>query len=378
MESTPVRVLMVVGQMNRAGIESRLMDLYRRIDREKLQFDFYTLHSEKGQFDEEILALGGKIYYTAPLSVKKLAAIPKRFETFCCAHPEYKIIHAHMNQWCGLILKGAKRAGVPVRIAHARTSLEKTNIKNLVKNLVKIPTNRYANYKLAVSDKAGKWLYGEKAVKRGEVLYWKNSIQVENFAFSPELRAKKRAELSLNDAFTLIHVGNLRSEKNHPYLFRVFAEVLKQQPNSKLLLVGRDQSEGQLPKLAQELGIFEKTLFLGSRSDVAELLQVGDVFVFPSFYEGFPTSVLEAQASGLPCVISDRITREISVTPLVEMRSIDEDPAFWAKSILEKMGKERMQTGEMIAKAGHSLSDSVSQTQAFYLSEMKRIQDEKR
>jgi len=373
MEKTPIRVLMVVGQMNRAGIESRLMDLYRRVDHEKVQFDFYTLHKEKGQFDDEILALGGKIYYTDPLSVKKLCAIPKRFERFCRSHPEYKIIHAHMNQWCGLILKGAKRAGVPIRIAHARTSLEKTNIKNIVKNLVKIPTNRYANYKLAVSDKAGEWLYGKKAVSRGEVLYWKNSIQVEDFAYSPELRAKKREELSLGDSFTLLHVGNLRREKNHPYLFRVFAEVLKQHSNSKLVLVGRDQSEGQLPKLAQDLGIYENILFLGSRSDVAELLQVGDVFVFPSFYEGFPTSVLEAQAAGLPCVISDRITKEVMVTPLVEMRSIDENPFVWAEHVLKKRETTRLQTGDLIVKAGHSLSDFVVNTQTFYLSEVKRM-----
>ncbi len=377
MEHTPIRVLMVVGQMNRAGIENLLMELYREIDRTKVQFDFYTFHREAGQFDEEIRSLGGRVYYNDAISVKNILTLPKRIEAFCRANPEYKIIHAHMNQWCGLILKGAKAAGVPLRISHSHTSVVARSWKNRLKDLVKLPTNSHANYKIAVSDKAGKWLYGEKAVARGEVHFWKNTIRHEAFAFSEELRAEKRAELGLGDSFALIHVGNLRYPKNHPYLLRVFAEVLKLHPNSKLLCIGNDEGGGEIKQLAKDIGIFEQILFLGSRADVPELLQAGDVFVFPSFYEGFPCSVLEAQAAGLPCVVSDRITKEILVTPLVEMRSIDEEPSAWAKRVLERREECRVQTGEMIAQAGYSLTDFVLQTQEFYLSEMKRINDER-
>ncbi len=378
MKSAPVRVLMVVTQMNRAGIESLLMDVYRGIDRELVQFDFYTFRETPGQFDDEIFSLGGKVYYNAPLSVGKLFEIPKRFERFFYAHPEYRMIHAHMNQWCGWILKGAKAAGVPVRIAHAHTSLVKGSVKNTVKNLIKRTTNRYATYKIAVSDKAAAWLYGKRAVERGEVHFWKNSIREDAFVFSEVLRKQKREELGLGSAFTLIHVGNLRREKNHPYLFRVFAEVLKQRPESRLLLIGSDMSNGALEDLAEKLGIREQSLFLGSRSDVPQLLQAGDVFVFPSFYEGFPCAVLEAQAAGLPCLISDTITSEVAVTTLVEQRSIQEEPRMWAETVLAMGAAKRYSTSAEIAAAGYSLSESTARTQAFYLNEMMRLEDESR
>lgn len=373
MSQQPIRILRVVTQMNRAGIESRLMELYREVDRSVVQFDFYTLRETPGQFDEEILSLGGKIYYNPPLSVSRFYDIPKRFETFFRAHPEYQIVHAHMNQWCGLILKGAKAAGVPVRIAQAHTSLNKLSLQCMVKNILKQPVNRYATDRIAVSDYAGKWLYGKKKVKQGEVLFWKNGIETERYVFSEEIRAMTRKELGLADEFTLMHVGNLRPEKNHEFLFRVFAEVLKEKPNSRLVLVGKDMSDGRLLQLAEEMQIAAKTMFLGSRKDVAQLLQAGDVFVFPSFYEGFPTAVLEAQATGLPCVISDTITREIAVTPLVEFRSIQTKPSEWARCVLAKEDTNRINVSDMIVRAGHSLSDSVERVQKFYLSKMEEI-----
>lgn len=376
MSQEPIRILMIVTQMNRAGIENLLMELYREIDRSKIQFDFYTFRMEKGQFDDEISELGGKIYYNPPITIRKYMTLPQQIKQFCLAHPEYKIVHAHMNQWCGVLLKGAKLAGVPVRISHSHNSMISRTLKNTLKDLVKLTTNRYATYKIAVSDKAGKWLYGKKAIARGEVHFWKNTIRYEAYRFSRDVRTKKREELGLGDDLTLVNVGNLRFQKNHPYLFRVFSELLKQQPNSRLLLIGKDESNGEMEQLAEKLGILKNTMFLGSRGDVPELLQAGDVFVFPSFYEGFPCAVLEAQTAGLPCIISDTITREIKVTPLVEMCSIQIDPADWANTIRAKAGAERIDVSDMIVNAGYSLSDSVKNAQNFYLSEMERISHE--
>ncbi len=148
------RILCIVTQMNRGGLESRLMDICRNIDRTKVQLDFYTFRKEQGAYDDEIFTMGGKVYYNEPLSIKKLFKISKQIKKFLIQHPEYKIVHAHMNAWCGVILKGAKQAKVPIRIAHSRAATEGHSLEVLLKNVIKKPTNLYATHRFAVSQKA--------------------------------------------------------------------------------------------------------------------------------------------------------------------------------------------------------------------------------
>ncbi len=171
------------------------MDIYRNIDRNQVQFDFYTCRSEKGYFDDEIISLGGKIYYSKPLLLKDLSEISKRFCDFFSAHKEYSIVHCHLNQWCGTILNGAKKANVSIRIAHSRTSLETINIKNLAKNIIKHTVNNNATHRLAVSKKAGIWLFGEKAMKKDEVEIWPNAIDLNRFKFNQLNRDEYRKKL---------------------------------------------------------------------------------------------------------------------------------------------------------------------------------------
>jgi glycosyltransferase involved in cell wall biosynthesis len=358
----PIRVLQIVTQMNRGGMESRLMDIYRNIDHSRIQFDFFTCRMDKGQFDDEIEALGGKVFYSQPLSIKNMLSIPKLVKGFLIKHPEYKIVHAHVNQWCGLILKGAQKVRVPVRIAHSRTSLEVHSAKNFVKNIIKISTNKYAIYRFAVSEKAGKWLFGPNT--NFEV--WPNAIQCEKFTFESSMRYAVREELGLKDEFTVIHVGNLKPEKNHSFLLEVFAELLKIHECSRLVLVGKDGVDGAFARKAKELCISEKVSFLGSRNDVNRLLQGGDVFVFPSLYEGFPGAVLEAQASGLPCIISDTITSEVCITQLVTQLPLSIGAKKWVESIIQKKGYPRNDTQSYFKQTGYDINSLVVKLMAFY------------
>lgn len=367
----PIRVLQIVTQMNQAGLESRLMDIYRNIDKNSVQFDFYTCRKEVGYFDAEIKAMGGKVFYNNPLRLKKIQSISKQFKSFLLDHTEYKIVHCHLNQWCGVVLKGAEQANVPVRIAHSRTSLQKLTIKNCIKNFVKLSTKRYATHYFAVSRKAGEWLFGKRMVDSGKVEIWPNAIDCKKFIYNPQKRKKMREALGLDNELTLIHIGNLRPEKNHAFIFQVFKQVLEKQPSAKLILVGGDMMGGTLQHLARENGINQSVQFLGSRSDVPDLLQAGDVFVFPSLYEGFPGAVLEAQASGLPCVISDTITDEVCLTAECVQLPLSATHTEWVDKILELSGTRRHNNYALLRSKGYDIRLLAKNMQDFYIEELK-------
>ncbi len=371
--SEVLRVLQVVTQMNRGGMENRLMDIYRNVDRERIQFDFYTLRREPGSFDEEIVSLGGRVYYNDGFSAARVFSIPQRFEAFFGEHPEYSVCHAHMNQWCAPILEGARRAGVPVRIAHARTALAGRSasvfVKNFIRNLyAESPTHRFA-----VSEKAALWLYGKRRVERGVCEVWPNAIESEKFLFDAQKRARTREELGLSDEFVVLHVGNLRRVKNHDFLFAVFAEILNAEPNAHLLLAGGGEREAELKEFAHTLGISQKVQFLGSRSDIPELLSAADVFVFPSFYEGLPGAVLEAQAASLPCFISDTIAPEVQLSEEVKMLSIGEEPHKWASAVLSTRAhaRERDRAYALFCETGYDVGSLARSLTDFYLSTQK-------
>lgn len=364
--NNPIRILQIVTQMNRAGLESRLMDIYRNTDRSRVQFDFYTCRKEAGFFDDEIKAMGGKVYYNGQLDLNGIHRISNRFKLFLLEHIEYKIVHCHLNQWCGLVLKGARQANVPVRIAHSRTSLQMFTAENLIKNFLKMSTNRYATHYFAVSRKAGEWLFGKKMLDSGKVEVWPNAIDCNKFTYNQQKREKMRTTLNLGNDLTLMHVGNLRPEKNHTFLFQIFKRVLEEQPSAKLVLVGKDGMDGANQSLARKLAIDHSVQFLGSRSDVADLLQAGDIFVFPSLYEGFPGAVLEAQAVGLPCIISNTITDEVCITDNIKQLPLG-DIRPWVGEIIRTEKYHRRDTTGQFHRAGYDITTLASNLMDFYI-----------
>ena len=358
----PERILHIVHTMNRSGMESRIMDLYRNIDHEKYQFDFYVESGKADAYDDEIKSLGGKMYYTNGVNRLNIPSFSS-FEQFLSDHQEYKIIYAY-NQWAGFYLRVAKKYSVPFRIAYSRTSIQTKSLKNLVKNVVKLSTNKYASHRFAVSKKAAIWLFGKRAVDNGLVNIWPNAIDAKKFAFSSDVRKDVRSELGIKDEYVVMHVGNIRPEKNHAFLLRIFKEIKKEVSKSRLVLVGR----GGMDSIRQEIEILQledSILYLGIRSDVPRLLQAADVFVFPSFYEGFPGAVLEAQASGLNCLMSDSITDEVMITDHVRTLPITVNPEIWAKTILSFNQNDRENAWIRIKAAHYDINDLVIETEKF-------------
>lgn len=359
----PIRILHVTNGLNRGGMESRIMDIYRFLDKNRYQYDFYLESGVPGAFDEEVRKLGGRVYYQPRA---KFVNIPYfgEFRKFLRQHSEFAIIYAY-NQWAGWYLKEAEKYGIPYRIAYSRTSLQKKSEKNYIKNIVKYNVHDYSTHQYAVSKLAGKWLFGNEAVKNGTVVIWPNAINTSSFAFNEETRKEVRRELGLTDEFTVIHVGNIRPEKNHPFLIDIFSEIKKRKPCSQLFLVGGGDYEN-IHKKVDSLSLGNSVHHLGSRSDVSRLLQAGDVFVFPSFYEGFPGAVLEAEASGLGCIVSDTVTDEVILTDHIKQLSISVGASAWAESAISFPTIDRCNSWKKIRDRGYDIHELVIGTMKEY------------
>lgn len=340
-----------------------LMNYYRHIDREKVQFDFLTHRPYDGDYGEEIKALGGTIYHLPPLNPFSPSYL-KALRGFFASHPEYRIVHVHQDCMSGVVLKEAKRAGIPVRIAHSHSSGQDKDLKYPLKLVFRRSIPEYATDLFACGEDAGKWMFRGAAFT---VL--NNAIDAAAFSFDPETRAAVRKSFGFSEKQLVIgHVGRFSYPKNHKFLIDCFDALLKRAPDAKLLLVGDDKSDlgAQIREKVRVLGIENNVFFAGLRSDVSDLMQAMDVFVFPSRYEGLPVTLIEAQAAGLPCLISDKVPIECKKTDLVRQLPLAESPAFWADAILEAAKTERTDTSSTIKASGFDITENAGWLQYYY------------
>ena len=357
----PIRILHIVTNMGIGGLETLLMNVFRNIDREKVQFDFLVHREERATFDDEIEALGGRIFRLPrlnPFSPGYRRAVLNFFRQ----HPEYRLVHCHQDCLSAIPLTAAKNAGVLVRIAHSHTTNQDKNLKYLVKRYYMRKTPAVATHFFACSAMAGDWMFPGQ-----QVVVVKNGIETARFAFSPEIRAEIRRELGLGDKLVVGHVGNFSPTKNHGFLLDVFQKVHEKRPEAVLLLAGVGPLEMQTRKKARELGLEEAVRFLGLRNDANRLYQAMDVFVMPSLYEGFSLCTVEAQTSGVASIFSDRMPPGSKMTDTVELLSLEERPAVWADRILEAASRDRKSGHEEVTAAGYDIQTTASWLQNFYL-----------
>lgn len=369
----PIRILQCVTIMNRNGLENRLMDIYRNIDKSVIQFDFMTNRTEAGEFDEEIKQLGGRVYHMSRIAPKSFFRYIGELRIFFQEHPEYKIVHSHLNTLSTWPLLMAKKAGVPVRIAHSRNASMDRNIKMVYKAFSRLFINGQATDRFACSRSAGVWLFGKQHVEKKTFHVIPNAIQLDQFLYSDEKRQEMRTELGIGEKeLAIVCVARFSPQKNHTYLLRVFREIRNRKPESKLYLVGQGELEQDIRKQIAELGLQDHVRFLGSRSDVGAVLTAMDAFLFPSFYEGFGTVIIEAQCSALPMLASDSIPSETMLCDSVEFASIKEDPAVWAEKLLALIEKtERKDNSVLIRENGYDIRQSYVWMQKFYLDKIE-------
>ena len=330
---SPIRVLQIVTKMDRAGLETMLMNYYRHIDRNKVQFDFLTHRKERGAYDDEIESLGGKIYRTYPISPKYMIQYQRKLQKFFHEHPEYRIVHSHIDALSIYPLLAAMKAGVPVRIAHSHTTNFDMNFQLPFRLFSKKLIPLVATNFWGCGKKAIEFMFGDRI---GESEIVPNAIDIKKYLYNSNTRVSIRKMLRIEDKFVIGHVGRFSYPKNHEFLIDIFAEVHRMNSNSVLMLVGDGEEKEKIIEKVNHLGLQNYVLFMGVRSDIPDLMQAMDVFLLPSRFEGIPVVLIEAQAAALPCLASkDVIPEEVNVTGLIRFLSLDAPVNKWAVEILK-------------------------------------------
>lgn len=360
----PIRVLHVLQRMEAAGVQTLLMSIYRNLDRDKVQFDFLVHYKEDQFFDREIEAMGGRIYKLSVREDYNIIKYLRELKRFFSEHDEYKIVHGHMPILGAFYLRAAYKAGVPVRIAHAHTDRHSNNLKGTVAALAKSFYPVYANHYFACSDSAGKYIFGER-----NYMIIRNAIMTERFAYQKNIRFRVREALGVENKFVIGHAGRFAAEKNQLFLIDVFAEIVNIRPQSVLLLAGEGELHEKLAQKVCDLGLDDKVRFLGVRSDINELYQAMDAFVFPSIYEGLGIVSIEAQASGVLTFCSDAIPQEANISPVFIRIPLSKHAAEWAQIIVEQCEhrQPRKDISQYIIEAGYDARQLANRLQNFYL-----------
>lgn len=360
-----IPILHVVTYMNRGGLETMLMNYYRHIDRTQVQFDFLTHRDFKADYDDEIESLGGKIYHL-PRLIPWSKSYKQTLRDFFNSHPEYKIIHVHQDCFSGVICQVAEECGIPVRIAHSHCTSQDKNWKYPIKLWYMKYIPKYATDLLACGQEAGEWMFSGAPFR-----ILNNAIDADAYVYNPRKRDEIRTKLGVNDRLVIGHIGRFSPQKNHPYLIDIFAALHLREPNATLLLVGEGDGRKTIEEKVNSLGLQDCVIFTGVRSDVPDLLQAMDAFVFPSLYEGLGIVAIEAQAAGLPCFLSDKVPDAAYVTDLAQKIHLISSPDEWSRIILDSIPIERKDTLDLIRKAGYDIEENAPWLQNYYIKQWK-------
>ena len=363
----PIKIFQLVGSYKGGGVEAVVMNFYRNIDRNKIQFTFVCDEDSTDIPYEEIEKLGGKIIIVPPYSkpFKYHSALKKALK-----EDDYKIIHSHISTMSVFSLFAAKCAGVPVRIAHSHsTTNKKEKKKNLMKQVLRPFSKVFATDYMCCSELAGRWLFGNKEYDKGNVYLLNNAIDLNKFKYNESLRKKKRKELGIKDDTLVIgHIGRFVAQKNHDFLIDIFNEIHKRNNNSVLLLAGQGPLMDDIKNKVKELNLEDSVKFLGQRNDANELYQAFDVFLLPSVYEGLPVVGVEAQASGLLCYLSDDMTKETKVLDITKFMSLNNTPKEWANNILDDVKKyKRIDTSKEMTAKNFNIKEEAKKLEEYYL-----------
>ncbi len=366
--SNPIRILHILGGLDMGGAETFVMNVYRHVDHENIQFDFIKHKAAAQFFEEEIKSLGGKIYVCPRYKGYNHVAYVRWWKKFFKEHSEYKIVHGHVRSTAAIYLQIAKSYGRKT-ISHSHSTNNNGGFSALVKAVLQYPIRFIADYFFACSRAAGEWLFGKKVTKQANFFVIPNVIDAAKFAYNPTQRKEMRQKLNLENNFVAGHVGRLDLPKNHTFLLQIFAEIYKQNQAARLLLVGDGPLKQKLIEQAEQLHISQAVLFCGNQAP-EHYYQAMDVFVFPSLYEGLGIAIIEAQTAGLPCIVSKHLPQEIDLQcGLITRADLKETPQHWAETILSQTNKPRTNQQAAVRAKGFDITATTHWLTDFYTKE---------
>lgn len=364
-----VRILEVIGKRPQGGIGAFITNYQMHFDGNDVKLDYLIFNDEPtGAFDDKVRAMGSDIYVLPELKNSRLIGIWKKINSFFDENgKKYDAVHLHSVNIAFMVFPAAKRNGIEYLIAHSHATVYSDKKLNSLRNyfLCKGLKKQATNY-LACSVAAGDFLYGRK--NRNEFIVFNNAIDCNEYAFQKEIREEYRKSLNIEDCFVVGHVGRFNEQKNHKYLVKIFEKLVRRKENAKLILIGDGPLRKDIEREIEDKGLEDKVLFLGQRSDVNKLMMAMDLFILPSLYEGLPVVGVEAQASGLPCIMSDTITEEVALTDTY-FESIKANPEVWVdkiENIKINDNTKRENVHMIIAAKGYDINQEANKLYAFY------------
>ena len=362
-----VKVLQYSGAMNRGGAETILMNIFRNIDREKFEFHFVTHSKETSDYDQEIIALGGKVIYLNKPNYKDLKTFKKEFKQMINDYGPYDAIHSHVQLFNGLILHEAKKNNIKRRISHAHLNGDYSKssiIRNIYVHYSKYLIRKNSTEFIACSKDAGKYLYNN-----ADFITMNNAIDVNLFNYDNKSKLLHE-EYNLDfDNKIITHIGTFKSAKNHEYIIEVFNELIKRDNKWRLFLVGDGELKDKIVNKTRLYNLGDYVYFLGKREDIPHILQSTDVFIMPSILEGLPVVLVEAQAAGVPCIISNNIPTSCDLgLGLVKVLDLKDNLGYWCNEILKQNGnKIDFKTRKIAIKnSGYDLKKNIDLLENLY------------
>ncbi len=358
----PIRILHMIGCLEIGGSQTMVINLYKMMDRSKIQFDFIVDRTDRMQLADTVRSLGARIYTLPSFVGSNIAQVRQAWEAFFTEHPEYKILHSHVRSYASLYLPIAKKHGVKT-IIHSHATSNGSGAKALVKKLMQYPLRYQADYFFSCSEQAGLWLFGQKIVAGSRHHILKNAIDAQTYRFDPSVRAAYIQQLNLEGKRVYAHVGRFHPAKNHSFLLRVFRKICDADPNALLLLIGDGELRENIEQEIEALNLRPYVLLLGIRNDVAGVLQAADVFLFPSLWEGLGIVAVEAQAAGLPCICSDQVPPLVKVMDSCCFIPLDEEK--WAAAAMSAT-PDKQDSYDQIVAAGYDVHATAQWLYEFY------------